>query len=318
MGRTTIKQDQTSPFLVELADLLALQHRMPKRRRHAPKRCLGSPLALSKIRGRGMDFAETRNYFPGDEIRHMDWRVTARTNKPHVKVFQVERERPVVIINDFAPTMFFGTQICLKTVLAAKLAAILAWTARAHGDRVGGGLIGPGHSSLWLPHARNQTLIHFLKALCMATAAYDKPEWSQANPKEALERIKTTLQELQFSLKPGSLIVFLSDWYYPLNTLKPYFMELARHHDMLFYQIADAFELGPLGPGLFPITDGKTILPLNFYQVKEREAYSHYCQEHQDDIQRFAKGLGLAYHLVTSQDDLFELVQSSLLRRLSG
>lgn len=318
MGRTTIKQDQSSPFVVNLADLLALQHRMSKRRTHAPKRYLGSPLALSKIRGRGMDFAETRNYFPGDEVRHMDWRVTARTNKPHVKVFQVERERPVVIINDFAPTMFFGTQICLKTVLAAKLAAILAWTARAHGDRVGGGVIGPGYSTLWLPHARNQTLIHFLKALSLATAAYDDPEWSQAKPEQALHRFKKTLQELQFSLKPGSLILFLSDWYYPLTSLQPYFMELARHHDMMIYQIADLFELGPLGPGLFPVSDGQTILSLNFRQAKESQAYTQYCQQRQQDIQSFAKGLGLAYYLVTARDDLFALVQSSLLRRLSG
>jgi uncharacterized protein (DUF58 family) len=318
MGRSTIIKTSDSPFEVQLADLLALQTLVAKGRSRALKRSLGSPLSMSKIRGRGMDFAETRNYFPGDDIRYMDWRVTARTQKPHVKVFQVERERPVVIINDFAPTMFFGTRHCLKSVLATKFAAMLAWTARSHGDRIGGMLLAPGQQSLWLPHARNQTLIHFLKALSQATASYNNPAWLEASSEVLMARLIKTLRELQTTLKPGSLILFLSDWYYPLENLQSYFLELRQHHDLIIYQIADPFELGPPGPGIFPISNGASILPLNFHESSQFESFSDYCENRQQGIQAWVKKMGLAYHLLTVEQDLIALVQNSLLRRLSG
>ena len=69
----------------------------------------------SKFRGRGMDFAESRRYQNGDDARHIDWRVTARTQQPHSKLYIEERERPVFILVDFSPTMFFGSRPCLKT-----------------------------------------------------------------------------------------------------------------------------------------------------------------------------------------------------------
>jgi len=318
MGCSSIIKDLHSPLTVKLSELLAVQTLVTKGRSRAEKRFLGAPLSLSKIRGRGMDFAETRNYFPGDDIRYMDWRVTARTNKPHVKVFQVERERPVIILSDFSPTMFFGTQYCLKSVLSAKFAALLAWTASAHGDRVGGRLLAPGHQRLWLPQARNQTLVHFLKALAAGTAAYEHPLWKDATAEQTLARMVKALLELQLSLKPGSLIVILSDWYYPLEELRAHFLKLNQHHSLILYQIADPFELGPLGKGLFPISNGQQILPLNLYDPKAFDAYQSYCSQRQAKLQAWVKKMGINYYLVTATTDLLRLTQQSLLRGLGG
>ena len=74
----------------------------------------------SRFRGRGIDFLESRNYQPGDDIRNMDWRVTARTGRPHTKVFQEERERPVLVVLDASPSLYFGTRRVLKSVAAGR------------------------------------------------------------------------------------------------------------------------------------------------------------------------------------------------------
>ena len=80
----------------------------------------------SAFRGRGIDFEEVRVYQPGDDIRIMDWRVTARTGEPHTKVYREERERPVLFLVDQGASMMFGTQVAFKSVIAARIAALLA------------------------------------------------------------------------------------------------------------------------------------------------------------------------------------------------
>jgi uncharacterized protein (DUF58 family) len=92
----------------------------------------------SRLRGRGLAFEELRNYHPGDDIRTIDWKATARLRKPHVRVFSEERERPVLLVVDQRSPMFFGSRRAMKSVAAAELAALSAWRALNGGDRVGG------------------------------------------------------------------------------------------------------------------------------------------------------------------------------------
>lgn len=97
----------------------------------------------SRSLGRGMDFAEVRQYQPGDDIRAIDWRVTARTGKPHTKLFTEEREKPVVLYIDLSASMQFGSQLMLKSVQAAHVASLISWLSVAQkrsrwcGDRLG-------------------------------------------------------------------------------------------------------------------------------------------------------------------------------------
>ena len=97
-----------------------------------------SGLHLSKMRGRGIDFEEFRPYQAGDDIRLIDWRVTARTSRPFTKVFREERERPVIIAVDQSRNMYFGSQVAFKSVISAQAAAVFCWLAVDNGDRVGG------------------------------------------------------------------------------------------------------------------------------------------------------------------------------------
>jgi len=131
--------------------------------------------------GRGIDFEETRIYQPGDDIRTMDWRVTARTGKPHTKVYREERERPTFFLVDYNPSMFFGSKVAFKSVIAAKTAAILAWAAAREGNRVGG-LVFSGNLLRTTPlKASSHGVLPLLKSLANVSSPPRYPSTMQNN-----------------------------------------------------------------------------------------------------------------------------------------
>jgi uncharacterized protein (DUF58 family) len=125
--------DGIVPTLAELVALRAAAQgrRPPRRGRHGV-----SGQAPSPLRGRGMEYAESREYAIGDDARHIDWRLTARSGKPHTKLFQAERERLTLIVADTAPALYFGTRVRFKSVQAARAGAVAAWAAVRDGDRI--------------------------------------------------------------------------------------------------------------------------------------------------------------------------------------
>lgn len=136
---TSNHHQEGSGALASLADLIALRHRA-MRSALPVNRIATNPMSgqlRSTQQGRGIDFSEVRLYQPGDDIRSIDWKVTARTSKTHTKIFQEERERPVMILLDQGPSLYFGTQVRFKSVAAARLAALLGWVALDQGDRIG-------------------------------------------------------------------------------------------------------------------------------------------------------------------------------------
>src|SRR5215470_1661475 len=131
---------KTIGVYVDLGDLISLEQRarkvsfLPRQ----PVRSLLSGRFASRLRGRGLNFEEIRDYRAGDDVRSIDWKVTARLRKPHVRVFNEERDRPALLVVDQRLTMFFGSRLMLKSVAAAQAAAIAAWRILGVGDRVGG------------------------------------------------------------------------------------------------------------------------------------------------------------------------------------
>jgi uncharacterized protein (DUF58 family) len=124
---------------VDLLDLLKLEFTatgfsfLPRQ----PVHSLLAGRRASRLRGRGLNFEEIRRYLPGDDVRNMDWRVTARTGKPHVRAYSEERDRPCLLIVDQRQSMFFGSRRVMKSVAAAEVAALAAWRIFHAGDRVG-------------------------------------------------------------------------------------------------------------------------------------------------------------------------------------
>ena len=128
-----------SMIYTSLADLAGLEHQT-KGFNFLPRQPIHSVLAgrhNSRLRGRGLNFEEIRVYLPGDDIRNIDWKVTARLQKPHVRVSTEERDRPAILVVDQRIPMFFGSRLYVKSVTAARLAALFAWTIFHSGDRIG-------------------------------------------------------------------------------------------------------------------------------------------------------------------------------------
>ena len=129
----------------------------------------------SRVRGRGMDFDEVRLYQPGDDVRSIDWRVTARKGKPHTKVFRQERERPTLILVDQTQSMFFGSRGRLKSVVAAEIAGRTAWRALAAQDRVGGLVLDGRGAHVFKPLRREAAVLRLLDAVVRANNALTRP-----------------------------------------------------------------------------------------------------------------------------------------------
>lgn len=267
---------------------------------------------LSRIRGRGMDFAEVRNYQAGDEVRHMEWRVTARTGRPHVKIYQEERERPVVLLCDFNPSMIFGTRIAFKSVIAARLAALLAWTVIKQGDRVGGLLFSAQEHSEFTPRGRESGVLPLLAALSHYT---EQTEEQREMPPRFLS---DALIRLRRVVKPGSIVVLISDFYSMNADCEQHLSRLRAHNDLLAYHICDRVELAPPKPQQYAITNGEQELILDTSLRSVNTAYEHYCQQRIIQLQEQFKRVQIQYVQATANSDLPQLVRRTFPRRSRG
>lgn len=295
---------------VALSELIALQ-------RHA-QMVTNRPLAYvlraghhpSKLRGRGMDFSEVRNYQAGDEIRHMEWRVTARTGKPHIKLYQEERERPVVILLDYNASMYFGTRFAFKSVLAARLAALIAWTVSKQGDRIGGLLFSSSMHNEFMPRGREAGVLPLLAAICQYTN--NVPHQSIQPEHHSLSH---ALQRVRRVARPGSLLVLISDFYNMDGETEQHLSRLRSHNDILAYHLCDPLELAPPKPQLYAISDGEQELLLDTTVKAVNQAYMAYCKQRMATLLSQFQRLKIQYLLLTAAMDLPMFVRQNFPRR---
>lgn len=306
----------TKGVTAELKELIALQRYASLGQYRPEGRALRSGNHLSKMRGRGMDFAEVRNYQAGDEIRHMEWRVTARTGRPHVKLYQEERERPVIIVVDFNPSMYFGTRLAFKSVVAAHLAAILAWTVVRQGDRVGGVLFSADTHNEFIPRGRETGVLPFLGALSHYTQHLSK---TMAKTNEPTARsLSYALQRVRRVIRPGSIVVLISDFYSIDDESEQHLSRLRSHNDILAYHLCDPLEIAPPIPQQYAITDGQQEIVLDTTINTINTAYRSYCIQRITTLQRQLHRLQIQYVQVTAEDDLPRLVRQTFPRRTNA
>lgn len=286
-----------------LAELLRLQ--VEARRLGFPGRrssALDAGGRHSRFRGRGIDFQESREYQPGDDIRSIDWRVTARSGKPHTKVYTEERDRPVHLLLDANPSMFFGTRTAFKSVLAARLAALLGWATIQRGDRIGALLFNAEHH-LELPAAGGRRgMMRLLRALL---------DWYRpivaAGPSAG--GLAGALQRLRRTGRPGGLIVMISDFYILEDELATQLAGLRRHQDLLACRIADPLELAPPPPGRYAISDGVRTLTLDMDSAAWRERYQRHCAAGQQNLTTLLARYAVPLITLTTRDDPVTVLQ---------
>ena len=259
---------------------------------------------LSPFKGRGMEFDESRPYQPGDDIRNMDWRVTARTNKPHSKVFREERERPVLLWTDFRASMLFGTRHCFKSVLAARVAALVAWKAVQQGDRLGALLFADQRHLELRPETGKPAALHIMRQLADFTQQ-DKPETiDPASGQYALKR-------LQQVVRPGSLIYLISDFRGLGDALESNLSRLSRHNELVLLHITDPLEQDLPPAGTYRVSDGSRQTRFNSADKTFRQNYQSRFVQQQLRLQQMSKKISARYLcLSTGQPALEGLMQS--------
>lgn len=268
---------------VALGDLLALRGEA-RRLDLAPR---GKVLAtrsgghLSRFRGRGMEFDESRVYQPGDDPRNMDWRVTARAGRPHIKLFREERERPLWLLVDQGPAMRFGTRVAFKSVVAAQAAALLAWAGVDRGDRVGGLVFDEWRHFERKPAARTRGLLPLLQALVGGGG--------EAQGQRGLADVIAAADLLVHLVRPGSLIFVLSDFAGLTMARSSWLARLGQANEVVLVHIRDPLEEQVPPPGLYPVTDGRRHGFLDTGSLARRMAWQHRFQEHLATLEGLAR-----------------------------
>jgi hypothetical protein len=209
---------------------------------------------LSTLKGQGMDFAESRIYQSGDDVRHIDWRVTARTGKTHTKVFSEQKEQPLMLIIDMRKSMFFGTRNHYKSVLAAQIGSILAWNNYNEGDKTGIIIITASEAlHIQIPAFSQQATTCLIKQLAKATQCVDfstskitrstqsanLTQHIQQKTKGSLNKI---LKQINQHISAGTQIIMLSDFRGIDSKSASWFAALSKRSSLALFSISDPFE----------------------------------------------------------------------------
>jgi len=296
---------------VSLHELLEMQNHAARvdLTRQQPARAQLAGNHQSRFRGRGMDYQESRAYQPGDDIRNMDWRVTARAGRPHTKLFQEERERPVIFLLDLSPSLFFATQGVLKSVIAARTAALLAWAAAAQGDRIGGLLFNGGHHEL-RPRSRHRGVLQLVHAIVEQT----DPVRALAAPPVA-NGLGEALIRLRRIVRPGSLVFFLSDFHALDEASGNDLLRLRRHNDVVGIQITDPIERSLPPPGRYSVTDGQRLGVLDTGSREGRRDYQAFFEERRQRLQQIMRRTNTPLMQLATTDDVVAALQARFGRR---
>ncbi len=235
----------------------------------------------SRFRGRGMDFDEVRQYQAGDDIRNIDWRVTARTGKPHTKLFREERERPVFLLIDQSFHLFFGSRNAIKSVVAARAAALLIWASITEGSRIGGVLFDESGHFEHRPSGRRRDALAFLKEVTFrhnnildSLQDYHGQKTTEStDPKPEKSPFSQSLARLRRLAKPGSLIYIMSDFRDMDDDAKRHISRLGQHNEIQAYLLTDPLDTKLPPPGNYSLTNGEVISKINTSDKNMRQQY---------------------------------------------
>ncbi|MCW8093048.1 DUF58 domain-containing protein [Alteromonas sp. ASW11-130] len=300
--KSILSQLQSDGIHLSVAELLRYQQ-LTRLIDLSPRRTLQARLSgqyLSRDKGRGMEFDEARHYLPGDDIRAIDWRVTARTGKTHTKVYREERERPVFLCCDLTSSMQFGTQLMLKSVQAAHLASLLSWSAVARGDKIGALLFDDVSHRECKPMSRKRAVL----SVCHELISMQQHALQQATSNSlhinALEQASLRLRRV---VKPGSLIYLISDFSKLSELAQSHLISVARHCEIHAVHIYDPIELSlpPIkSKQTVKVTDGEQEQTWMLGDAKINEQYHSWRTLENERLKNFFKKSKILFHSVSS------------------
>jgi len=304
-GKTLQRPD---PVILDLAYLIHLQRSATTLHLlSGHPRSLMTGAHMSHFLGRGIEFDEVRIYQPGDDIRSMDWRVTARTGKPHTKLFREEREWPALLLVDLRPPMFFATRGALKSIVAAECASLLAWSVMQQGDRVGGLLFDDTHIRLARPARGRRGVLRFLGHLV------NHPCWQQRNAwQDKGDPLKSIVHRGAHAARSGSLMLMVSDGRGLDQDCVAFFQRLLQHHTIVFVLVYDPFEVGLPQAGVLYATDGRDQRRLDTANQKLRKQHQARFFARRECLRELARRPGFVLIECATNDDPSSVLQTSL------
>lgn len=264
---------------------------------------------LSKFRGRGMEFSEVRVYQPGDDVRSIDWRVTARRQTPHTKLFNEERERPLLVLCDQSQSQFFGSQTSFKSVRAAEAASLFAWAALQHNDRVGG-IVFSDHGHHEIKPARNRKNV--MRLLNLVNDFNNALSINIPSPGKRFT-LDDALNECTRLTKPGTLIAIISDFIDLSAQSEKYLSKLAQHNELLFIHTFDPLENALPENGVYPLSDGTETLILDTSKQTLKKDFETLIHSRQNELKRLSGRFHAPLVEMSTDEPALNAIQSLLL-----
>ncbi|MBS0340753.1 MAG: DUF58 domain-containing protein [Proteobacteria bacterium] len=277
-----------------------------------PRQPVHSVLAgrhASRVRGRGLDFEELRLYLPGDDIRSMDWRVTARTSVPHVRVYSEEKDRPVLLLVDQRMNMFFGTRRAMKSVSAAEAAALVAWRVLMDGDRVGGVVFGDDDSTQLRPKRSRDAVQQLLGEI----ARRNRQLRADAPARRGASQLNQALQQAARLAHHDHLVVVVSDFDGHDELTRELMSRIAARNDLLAVVVHDPFmsELPPSGE--LVVSDGELQVELGLGRDAVRRGIAEFVSERSRELFEWRHRIGVPVLPLSAAEET-----APQLRRLLG
>ncbi|MEE8525526.1 MAG: DUF58 domain-containing protein [Thermoanaerobaculia bacterium] len=291
--------------------MIRLEHRTRGAFSFLPRQPVHSLLAgrhASRIRGRGLNFEELRGYLPGDDVRSIDWKVTARTGKPHVRVFTEERDRPAILVVDQRLAMFYGSRKNMKSVTAAELAAAGAWRVFGAGDRVGAVVFDDTEVRDVKPHRSRRTVLQILHLLAEKNGALRAD--SEVRPDPAV--LNRALEGVVRTVKHDALVTIISDFDGADEETTRMVTALAQHNDVLAVPVYDPSSTELPAGGRLVVSDGELQVELDVGKASTRRRLAEMADRRLSSVMAWQDDLGVPVMPVSAGEDSLDQVRTLL------
>jgi len=266
-----LSANKTENIYTNINALRRLQH-LAKGFSFLPEQPVNSILSgqnVSKLRGRGLNFEELRHYRPGDDIRSMDWKVTRRTGKPHIKVYTEERERNIYLVVDQRSSMFFGSTHKMKSVIAAELAALMAWRVADTSDRVGALVFNDSEIKIVPAKRGRQHVINVLSEIVKQNNSLQLG-MSVEEPNASMNK---ALAKLSHICGNNALVVLVSDGAGWDEKSTEYIKRIRQHNEIIACHISDPLEQQLPKMSQMVVSDGEQQIQFSSLESKIQEKY---------------------------------------------
>jgi uncharacterized protein (DUF58 family) len=296
---------------IDLDDLIALEYRgrevsfLPRQ----PVHSLLSGRFASRMRGRGLNFEEIRDYRSGDDVRSIDWKVTARLQKPHVRVFNEERDRQALLVVDQRLSMFFGSRLAMKSVTAAEAAAIGAWRVLGVGDRVGA-IVFNDRDLVEIKARRSRTtVLQILNAIVARNRALGVGRGLASAP----SMLNTALEHATRRALHDAAVIVISDFDGADDATRKMIGAMTRHNNVVALLVHDPLQSDLPASASMTVTDGELQIELEVGRASVRKSIEQAMQERLKGVFAWTRELGVPVLPLSAAEET-----APQLRRLLG